>query len=98
MRSFVNVMKLGKEYLVFLSEETEDIHADVPVYKLCEITFVPPVFRCDDEGVEQKIVAVSEESTYVPYSEVKNNEFFGATEESHRAWEQLKEKIFVQFH
>lgn len=96
-RSFVNVMKVGKEYLVFLSGKTEDIYTDVPVYKLCEITFVAPVFCCNDEGIEKKIAAVGEESTYVPYSEVKNNEFFGETEKAHEMWAQLKEKIFAVY-
>lgn len=92
--SFVNVMKKEKEYLVFLSGEIKTPYIQLPVYKYYGDTLILPAMCYDDENMEQKIVPIGKENTYVPYLEVKNNEFFGVTEKAHEAWRQLKDKMF----
>lgn len=95
-RGFVNVMQEGKEYLVFLSGEIEDIYTDVPVYQIDDTELLmTPMFCYDD--MEKTIVETSGETTYVPYSEVKNNEFFGISEYSHEVWGQLKQKMLAKY-
>lgn len=91
---FVNVMKKNREYVVFLLGKVENTNTTNPVYEFYGESFIRPIFCYDDEGMEKKIVPVGEEDTYVPYAEVKNNEFFGATEKAHEVWGELKEKVF----
>lgn len=87
-RGFVNLMKSGHEYLVFASQLV-DIESDsLPVYRLCDDTFITPVFCYDN--FSNKIVTPMGPSTYVPYADVKENEFFAASEGALRVWDSLK--------
>lgn len=95
-RRFVNVMKEDKEYLIFLNGEAAAQCADVPVYKFFEEEFMIVPMFCY-ENLEENIPEVDEEWTYVPYKEVKNNEFFGMTEYSYEVWNQLKERLFAEY-
>lgn len=112
-RGFINVMKEGKEYLVFLSKQMEEHYLDIPVYKTYqpgdmdenkgevgtasyEDFMIAPVFCY--ENMEHNIpTLVNDENTYVPYSEVRDNEFFGMNENSYVLWEQLKERVLEKY-
>lgn len=78
-RGYVNIMKSGAEYLVFVTEQVGESN-DVPVYSLNSVSIVAPVFCYED--VQNVIIPVPIENTYVPYKEVQNNEFFVTSQES----------------
>lgn len=81
-RGFVNVMKPGAEYLVFITEQV-GASCGLPVYSLDEVsstmTMFAPVFCYEDS--QNVVIPVPQDNTYVPYSEVKNNEFFVTSQE-----------------
>lgn len=93
-RAFVNVLKTGKDYLFFCDTEA-DAQKGVPVYILFEDSYIAPVFCYED--VENVIAPISGESTYVPYEQVKDNEFFACDEEALEAWLDLKKSMLEQF-
>lgn len=93
-RGFVNVMEVGKKYLIFLSGETENLYGGIPVYQLYDDAMIAPVFCC--EKTENQVVQTNGEHTYVPYSKVRGNEFFGESENAIRAWEKLKENMLAE--
>lgn len=95
---FVNLMREGKEYLVFLDGEMDMTAArqDRPVYEVPARTLIAPVFCYEDS--ENVAVAVPEgESTYVPYEPVKDNEFFSVTEKGLEALEDLKHSMIALY-
>ena len=93
--SFVNIMKEGKEYLVFLTEKVRTDSEVLPVYRLYSNSMITPVFCYED--MENVIIPVGEGPTYVPYSQVKDNEFFSADEEGLEAWNSLKQKMLAAY-
>lgn len=78
-RGFVNILKEGMSYLVFISAKVAESN-DKPVYMLSDVENVAPVFCYED--VQNVIIPVPLENTYVPYKEVQNNEFFVTSQES----------------
>jgi len=88
-RGFINILKDNSDYLVFLSDYSGLISDDVPVYYLYGESYISPVFCYDD--IPNVIVTPLGESTYVPYKQVMNNEFFATTEESLKIWHDLKQ-------
>lgn len=93
--SFVNIMKEGKEYLVFVTEKVRTDSETLPVYRLYSNSMITPVFCYED--MENVIIPVGEGPTYVPYSQVKDNEFFSADEEGLEAWNSLKQKMLAAY-
>lgn len=93
---FVNVMGVGKEYLVFVSEKYNGLEEETPTY-LLDVSDCPvaPVFGYDE--YQNVIVAPGGTSTYVPYKAVKENEFFAASEEALAELEALKEEMLALF-
>lgn len=94
---FVNKMQEGKEYLVFLDsrkDTTLDRTVDLEVYDLGEY-IVDPIF-CYEE-LERVVAAVSGESTYVPYREVCENEFFACTDTAMDELLQLKADMMEKY-
>ncbi len=90
---FVNVMKQGESYLIFLEKEVEDLYTDMPVYKVYDEFILSPVFAY----AERKNIPVKQESnghSYIEYMKVKDNEFFGQTEKAVKYWEKLKIDLF----
>lgn len=71
---FVNIMKKGYDYLIFLDEQVSVTKDQVPVYKLYEECTLTPIFCYDD--FENITIPTTGISTYVPYNKVQNNEFF----------------------
>lgn len=94
-RGFVNIMDTGVEYLVFLMGEVEDLYGDAPVYQLYDDALIAPVFCYESRNNE--IVPTGEETTYVSYAKVKNNEFFGEDETAVEAFEQLKATMLAKY-
>lgn len=96
-RGFVNVLRVGVDYLVFISKQatTPLLPQDVPYYQLYSDDLIAPVF-CYEES-ENTIVTPIGITTYVPYTKVKNNEFFVTTEERLQAWLNLKSELLLQY-
>jgi hypothetical protein len=87
-RGFVNILQPDKEYLIFCNEKITQ-GDDIPVYRLYEGTVIAPVF-CYEEIENVIVPPMDGESFYVPYEQVKENEFFGCDEEALDAWNDLK--------
>ena len=92
---FVNVMKEGADYLVFLSDCIGTSKDYTDVYRLQSGRYINPVFRYSSG--ENIIFPVSEESTYVPYTEVSNNEFFSVESDGMQAFLSLKQEMIELF-
>lgn len=97
-RMFVNFLRVGEDYLVFLKDDPVEVFADVPVYflflhqtRVC----VAPVFCYQD--TENVVVPTAGDSTYVPYYLVRDNEFFVDTEEGLAAWRALKADLLARY-
>ncbi len=94
-RGFVNIMKIGAEYLVFIVRRVEGLCEPVPIYELYDDSFIAPIF-CYEE-LDNEIIKTEGQTTYVPYYMVKNNEFFAETEQGLRAWEKLKSEMLARY-
>ena len=92
---FVNYLALGKDYLVFCSEQVNTKSEGIAVYRIYEGSYITPVFCYAD--IENEIVAVAGMSTYVSYEKVKENEFFATTEGGLAAWRKLKKEMLNLF-
>lgn len=93
-RNFVNVMRVGTEYLIFGDGLFEDLMG-LPTISLCDNAFIAPVF-CYEES-PHVILPTSDEGTYVPYAEVKENEFFPESEEALELWKALKAEMMAAY-
>lgn len=94
-RGFVNILKEGKEYLVFVTEKVRTDSESLPVCRLYSNSIIDPVFCYED--MENVIVPLGEGPTYVPYAQVKDNEFFAGDEEGLAAWTELKQKMLSAY-
>lgn len=90
-RGFVNIMEVGSEYLVFAEDIMEDRETGTSVVKLYDDFTIVPVF-CYEEH-QNVIMPVSDDSTYVSYKDVKDNEFFATTEKTLQLMEDLKSQM-----
>ena len=105
-RGYVNVMEVGREYLVFVTEEIDTLGSSLPVYRCCGgvvsetgevIGFgITPVF-CYDHIHNEVAVPTGIGGTALPYAQVKDNEFFGTTPKVVEAWEQLKAEMLQKY-
>lgn len=92
---FVNVMKENKEYLVFLNNPYEGLNGE-KVYPFIVDSYVVPMFCYMDS--ENVVVPIDEgSSTYVPYSLVKENEFFVTSENALQALLKLKRHLLDKY-
>ncbi len=97
-RGFVNVLSVGREYLVFLKDEDVKEYEKTPVYFLydkVQESPIAPVFCYEDR--ENKIAPTNGDSTYVDYALVRDNEFFAADEEGLEAWKSLKAEMMNKY-
>lgn len=104
-RGYVNILDEGREYLVFLEGEIDTLDSPLPVYRCMEgvklseeewIDFMAPIFCYDD--IDNVAVPITGEwGTGVAYTEVRDNEFFGATDKLIEAWEQLKAEMLQKY-
>lgn len=87
-RGFVNIMEPDTEYLIFAEKIIYDQGADIPSVKVYDDFFIAPVFCYENH--QNTVIPVTGMTTYVPYKDVKNNEFFAETEEAMLAIQNLK--------
>jgi hypothetical protein len=90
-RGFVNIMEVGTEYLVFAENICEDWGTDTLSVQLYDEFYIAPVF-CYEEH-QNVIIPTSGDSTYVPYKEVMDNEFFVTSEETLQVMNALKNQM-----
>lgn len=90
-RGFVNILKTGEEYLVFATEVLQDLNGDLPAIKLYDEYLINPVF-CYEER-ENVIAPLLGETLAVPYKDVKDNEFFAASEKGMEMLKELKGRM-----
>lgn len=90
-RGYVNILEVGTEYLVFAEEVLEDLKGDFPAVKLYDDFSITPVF-CYEER-QNVIIPVTGDTTFVPYKDVKNNEFFVTSEKALEMLEELKSRM-----
>ena len=104
-RGYVNVLEVGREYLVFLNGKIDTLVSPVPVYRCMEgvrlsddnwIDFMSPIF-CYDQMENVPVVYTGDWETGVTYTQGRDNEFFGETEKLIEAWEQMKEEFLQMY-
>ena len=104
-RGYVNVLEVGREYLVFLNGKIDTLVSPVPVYRCMEgvrlsddnwIDFMSPIF-CYDQMKNVPVVYTGDWETGVTYTQGRDNEFFGETEKLIEAWEQMKEEFLQMY-
>ena len=98
---YVNVLRVGEDYLAFLKGYEGLTWQDIPVYYLRDrenMVTIAPVFCY---GEIDNVCAVpkggASGGTYVPYAEVRDNEFFGTTDATVEAWEELKVEMLARY-
>lgn len=90
-RGFVNILNTGEDYLIFADEQVDGLGEKMPIYSLYDESVIAPVFSFEERS--SVIVDVTGLSTYVPYYQVRENEFFAESQEALNAMETLKEKM-----
>lgn len=104
-RGSINVLEIGREYLVFLNGEIDTLDAPIPVYRCMEgvrlsddswVDFMSPVF-CYDHIENVPVVYTGDWESGVTYTQGRDNEFFGATDKLLEAWEQMKEEFLQMY-
>ena len=90
-RGFVNILKVGEEYLIFATEVLQDLNGDLSAIKLYDEYLISPVF-CYEE-CENVVAPLLGETLGVPYKDVKNNEFFAASEKGMKMLKEFKGKM-----
>ena len=93
--SFVNFMSEGQSYLIFVEKSVGFEHDKTEVFKLYTKRYIAPVFSYDIHA--NSVYPVSGDSTYVPYAEVNNNEFFADSVEGLDAFLSLKSLLIETF-
>lgn len=94
-RKFINIPQVGQDYLVFLSNRVETLPTDVPIYRVFDDTPIAPVFSYDNHT--HVIAPTNGGSTYVPYTSVKDNEFFTETELGYQILTKLKNDLIQTY-
>ena len=104
-RAYVNVLEVGREYLVFVNGEIDALNSSIPVYRCMEgvmlpdggwMDFMSPVF-CYDNIENVPVEYTGKWETGVTYTQGRDNEFFGATEKLIESWEQMKEEFLQMY-
>lgn len=91
---FVNFMKIGDEYMIFIDEKIEtEIYEDV-IYQIGGFA-ITPVFNY--KNVENKVIETTLDEPFVKYGEVRDNEFFCSNEETLAALKKFKYEMMSQF-
>lgn len=93
---FVNFMKADNRYLVFLSGIVGNAEDNTNVFRLQSGQFIAPVFSYSE--CKNKMYPIMGESTYVPYKEVADNEFFAVDSEGLNEFLMLKEEMIERYH
>lgn len=94
-RGFVNILREGSDYLVFLLTDSGMENRGLPLYFLNIDQFIAPVFCYED--IANTFVTPAGRTTYVPYTQVKDNEFFAAAQAGLDAWSALKQEMLRKY-
>ena len=94
-RGFVNMMEVGDEYLLFVEGQVDGLGEAIPVFELYGESVLAPVFSYRNHI--NKISSMGEESTYVLYNQVRDNEFFASTSEAMDALLELKKDLLKKY-
>ena len=94
-RGFVNILREGSDYLVFLLTDSGMENRGLPLYFLNIDQFIAPVFCYED--IANTFVTPAGRTTYVPYTQVKDNEFFAASQAGLDAWSALKQEMLRKY-
>ena len=93
---FVNFMKKGDEYLVFLDQKAMTANPDDNNnYPLFGGFIIAPIFNYEDK--ENNLIKTSDDNPYVPYKEVRQNEFFVRSNERLQKLENLKHNLIKKY-
>ncbi|KPB06043.1 hypothetical protein [Bacillus sp. CHD6a] len=93
--NFVNFMQPQNEYLIFLDRKLDSLDPNEDNIYLLPDLIIPPIFNYQDKS--HKIINVPKENRYVPYEEVKENEFLVSSEEALNELTKLKHKLIQQY-
>lgn len=88
---FVNIPQKGTDYLVFLSGSIGYSQHQIEVFRLQSGKYINPIFSY--KSYENKIYPTTGEATYVPHSEVSENEFYATESEGIDAFLTLKHQL-----
>ena len=91
---FVNFMKPGREYLVFIKEKIESELYDYDVYTIEGFTIAPILCY---EDIDNVIVPKKRSDHAVSYELVNDNEVFMETEELEKEYYDFKYRIISKF-
>lgn len=94
---FVNFMKAGEEYLVFLESHIENIADEDTEAYFTTNTMMMPVYAYKDAEEFAVSERINEETRSVPYSEVKNNEFFVQSEDAYQKLQDAKHTLLKKY-
>lgn len=91
--NFRNVMKQGSEYMVFLEGAEDMKQSKYPdkIYRIPDYSVAP--FFAYEDGTNVYVTPASSENTYIPYSEVSENEIFASNEAIAEIYLQAKKRI-----
>lgn len=94
-RGFVNILNGDYEYLVFCTFLIKSADNQIPTYQLFHESYISPVF-CYTE-LDNVIVEPGDNGTYIPYEQVKDNEFFAASSGALEKWKALKAEMIGRY-
>src|SRR5690625_1318372 len=92
---FVNFMQDGDEYLLFLEGKFESPDPKEDNHYIFSDLIIPGIFNYEDK--DHTIIETSQGDRYVPYKEVKDNEFFVSSEEVLDELMKLKHDLLKQY-
>jgi len=97
-REFVNILRNDTEYLIFGNRLEDNIwNTSDPVYLVEDEYLIAPVFALKDIPNTISENFLSPDTSYVPYSEVKDNEFFCRSQKGLDALVSLKKTLFEKY-
>ncbi len=91
---FINIMQPENEYLVFLERKIKTLESNEEIYLIPDF-ILAPIYNYEDQ--ENKIIHVQEDNRYVPYNEVRNNEFHVSSESALNSLTDLKQKLIKEY-
>lgn len=92
---FINIPKVGEDYLVFVEDQLVSYHDPFPVFRLYQSSIFTPIFSYTDHPCT--ILPTEEHNTYVPYDAVRENEFFVTSEKGFQALSDLKHEMLERY-
>lgn len=98
--NFVNLMRTGESYMVFVLGQVETGSEDsdeVPAYQVFHESLIAPIFSYAEHENVALPIPEDAETTYVDYTDVADNEFFADTEAGLAAMEELKAWVMENF-